>query len=134
MKTAKQLDNEIAAALAGGGSSKAKKAKRGYAIDRVTKAKRGHSSISDDQAVEIANAWHSVMTWNDPGVTMYSISSTGKIHSEKHRKQLLAYIAANIPQAQKLDDQGEAGVVTESNVADLEALRDWAKAFKLSRR
>ena len=102
------------------------------AMKSRAKPKRTRESpISDDQAVEIASAWHSVMTWNDPGVTMYSVSSTGRVHSEKHRKQLLAYIEKSIPQAQALDDRGETGVVTESNVADLEALRDWAKAFKL---
>ncbi len=116
-----QLDREIAEAL------HKQRGKRG------PRKRELHSPIDDSQAVDIANAWHSVMTWNDPGVAMYSVSSTGKIHSEKHRKQLLAYIATCIPQAQKLDARGEAGVVTESNVADLEALRDWVKAFPLKK-
>ena len=42
------------------------------------------SPIDDFQASEIASAWHSVMTWSDPGVAMYSVTSTGKVHSEKY--------------------------------------------------
>ena len=48
--------------------------------------------ITKSRAIEIAGQWHSVMTWSDPGVCMYALSSTGNVQSAKHRQQLLAYI------------------------------------------
>lgn len=89
------------------------------------------SPIDDFQASEIASAWHSVMTWNDPGVAMYSVTSTGKVHSEKHRKQLLAYIETCMPTAQDADARGEEPIVMDSNVDDLEALKEWAEAYEI---
>jgi hypothetical protein len=87
--------------------------------------------LDDFDAVEIASQWHSVMTWNDPGVAMYSVTSTGMVHSEKHRADLLTYIDDHMAAAQKLDDDGESGVVMESNVADLEALQEWVAAYEI---
>lgn len=88
--------------------------------------------ITDYEAVDIANAWHSVMTWSDPGVAMYSVSSTGKVHSEKHRAQLLAYIETCLPRAQDCDARGDEPIVMYSNVEDLEALREWVEAYEVS--
>jgi hypothetical protein len=50
------------------------------------------STISKGEAIHIASQWHSVMTWSDPGVTMYALSSTGRVQSEDHRNDLLRYI------------------------------------------
>lgn len=87
--------------------------------------------LTKNEAIEIANAWHSVMTWSDPGVVMYSLSSTGKIHNEKHRQQLIQYINTNIMSAKQQDEDGDPGVVMGTNEADLEALKEWVKAYKL---
>lgn len=88
-------------------------------------------SISDHEASLIAEQWHSVITWNDPGVAMYSVTSTGKIHSELHRERLLEYIGMNMPAAREMDEQGDPPVLAQhaSNVEELEALRTWAKHF-----
>lgn len=87
--------------------------------------------IDDLQAAEVASAWHSVMTWSDPGVAMYSVTSTGKVHSDKHRAQLLAYIDTCISAAEKCDERGEESILGLSNVDDLEALREWAMAYTI---
>lgn len=93
--------------------------------------------IDDFTAAEIASLWHSVMTWNDPGVAMYSVTSTGRVHSEKHRAQLLAYIDRCTVQARELDAKADArgedpgAVLGESNAHDLEALRAWALAYEI---
>ena len=90
--------------------------------------------ISDFDAAQIASLWHSVMTWNDPGVAMYSVTSTGKVHSEEHRANLLAYIESCMPAAEKADADGDepAGVDgLYSNVEDLEALAEWARNYKI---
>lgn len=94
--------------------------------------------ISDEQASDIASAWHSVNTWSDPGVVMYSVTSTGKVHSEDHRRRLIHYIDSCMPAAVDADecarragDDPEA-IVCESNVADLEALREWALAYPVN--
>ena len=97
----------------------------------MTRAGKEECPISDDQAVEIANAWHSVMTWNDPGVAMYSVSSTGKVHSEKHRAALLKYIDAHLEAAIEQDAAGEDPIVMDSNADDLLALREWVEAFEI---
>lgn len=87
--------------------------------------------ITNDDASMIASGWHSVMTWNDPGVAMYSVTSTGKIHSEKHRKQLIAYIEKQIPHAVDMDMEGEDPILMDSNLGDLDALKIWAISFRL---
>lgn len=91
--------------------------------------------ISDFDAAEIASAWHSVMTWNDPGVAMYSVTSTGRVHSEEHRENLIDYIDGCMMQAATLDEQGEPPVleIHASNVEELEALRDWARAYPIGK-
>lgn len=90
------------------------------------------SPINDFEAVDIASAWHSVMTWNDPGVVMYSVTSTGKVHSEEHRAKLIAYIDSCIPSAENLDNDGDSPpIVMDSNVDDLLALREWAEAYEI---
>lgn len=90
--------------------------------------------LTDEQAAEIASAWHSVMTWNDPGVVMYSVTSTGKVHSEKHRAALLTYIDSEcLPHAADLDAQGEEPILFESNTADLTALRAWVAAYRVAK-
>lgn len=53
---------------------------------------RNRKPLTRAEAIVIAQQWHSVMTWNDPGVTMYSLGSTGRVHSAEHREALLAYI------------------------------------------
>ena len=58
--------------------------------------------ITRARAIEIAASWHSVMTWNDPGVAMYALSSTGRVQSEAHRAALLAY-------TKRLQENSEAG-------------------------
>jgi hypothetical protein len=88
--------------------------------------------IDDFDASEIASAWHSVMTWNDPGVAMYSVTSTGKVHSETHRANLIAYIDNRcMPSAIAADERGDEGIRHPTNVADLEALRTWALAYEI---
>lgn len=90
--------------------------------------------IDDFDAAAIAASWHSVMTWGDPGVAMYSVTSTGKVHSEEHRENLIAYIDGCIPQAATLDSQGHAPTLPDmfdSNESELEALREWATNFKI---
>lgn len=89
------------------------------------------SPINDFEAAEIASAWHSVMTWNDPGAAMYSVTSTGKVHSEKHRKQLLAYIDSCMGCATDCDASGDDPIIMDSNVDDLQALREWAEAYEI---
>lgn len=90
--------------------------------------------ITDDEASTIASLWHSVMTWSDPGVAMYSVTSTGRVHSEKHRANLLAYIDSCMPAARSADEDGDESTGVEgcySNVEDLEALREWAEAYAI---
>ena len=95
------------------------------------------SPISFFDAADIAAQWHSVMTWSDPGVAMYSITSTGKIHSEEHRAQVLAYIEGCIPQAHKLDasdnpdDKPNLECEAESNTEALYLLAEWARMYIL---
>lgn len=89
--------------------------------------------IDNQQAALIAEGWHSVMTWNDPGVAMYSVTSTGKIHSEEHRTKLLAYIDDCMANASYNDSRGDAPCDGfESQVAELEALAEWVRAYKLA--
>jgi hypothetical protein len=88
------------------------------------------SPIDDFQAADIASAWHSVMTWNDPGVAMYSVTSTGKIHSEQHRANLISYIETCMSAAHDADKRGDDPIVMDSNVDDLIALREWATAYQ----
>jgi len=85
--------------------------------------------ITRNQAIQIASAWHSVMTWSDPGVAMYAVTSTGKVHSEEQRANLLTYIESCIPGAHNQDALGEEPIVMDSNVADLHALREWVTAY-----
>ena len=95
---------------------------------------RYEDCISDFDAAEIAGAWHSVMTWNDPGVAMYSVTSTGRVHSEEHRANLVHYIDGCIPQARLCDERGDdpcLPAMHESNVEELEALREWALAYPI---
>jgi hypothetical protein len=94
------------------------------------------SQISYFDAAEIAAQWHSVITWNDPGVTMYSVTSTGKVHSEEHRAALLDYIATKcMPTAVQLDASGDPDDAAqydcgaESNVEALEMLAEWARTY-----
>lgn len=93
--------------------------------------------LTNEQASEIAAAWHSVMTWHDPGVAMYSVTSTGKVHSETHRRNLLAYIDTCMPAAVDADEvarrRGDecSAIVCDSNVEDLQALRAWVERFDL---
>lgn len=89
--------------------------------------------LDDFDASEIAGGWHSVITWNDPGVAMYSVTSTGKVHSEEHRENLVSYIDRCLVQATKLDESGEPPMldIHNSNVEELEALREWAISYKI---
>lgn len=91
------------------------------------------SPISDGEAALIAAQWHSVITWNDPGVAMYSVTSTGRVHSELHRRRLLEYIDMNVPAAARMDEAGEFPVLMRhaTNVEELEALRQWATKFQI---
>lgn len=93
------------------------------------------SLLSYFDAAQIAASWHSVNTWGDPGVAMYSVTSTGKVHSEQHRENLIAYIDTCLVQAAKLDEnEGSEPTLPDmfkSNVEELEALRDWARTYIL---
>lgn len=90
-------------------------------------------ALNDFEASEIAEQWHSVQTWSDPGVAIYSITSTGKIHSEKHRAQVIAYIDGEcLDQALECDARGDDPIVCDSNHEDLLALREWARNFKIT--
>jgi hypothetical protein len=92
------------------------------------------SMLDDFDAAEIAASWHSVNTWNDPGVAMYSVTSTGKVHSEKHRADLIAYIDSCLPQAALCDERGDYPTLSplfSSNVEELLALREWATEYDL---
>lgn len=88
-------------------------------------------SLTNKDAALVAEQWHSVITWNDPGVAMYSVTSTGKVHGELHRERLLAYIDMNMASAREMDEQGDPPVLEQhsSNVEELEALRSWATTF-----
>jgi hypothetical protein len=93
-----------------------------------------YHDISDFDAAAIAASWHSVITWSDPGVAMYSVTSTGMVHSEEHRENLLAYIDTCVAQATDLDARDKPPTLPEmfeSNVEELEALREWATEFKI---
>ncbi len=48
--------------------------------------------ISRDAAVAISEGWWSVNTWGDPGVCLYAFGSTGRVQSEEHRDNVIAYI------------------------------------------
>ncbi len=90
--------------------------------------------IDDFDAATIAASWHSVNTWNDPGVAMYSVTSTGKVHSEEHRENLIAYIDACMAGAVAADERGDAPTLPEmfdSNAAELEALKAWAQSYEI---
>lgn len=92
------------------------------------------SAIIDNyEAALIAEQWHSVITWNDPGVAMYSVTSTGKVHNDLHRERLIAYIELNMPAAREMDEQGDPPVLAQhaSNVEELEARRTWARRFEI---
>lgn len=96
------------------------------------------SELCDFDAAEIASAWHSVNTWNDPGVAMYSVTSTGRVHSEEHRENLIAYIETCLRQAAKLDENLDDNPPMlpdyhSSNVEELEALRDWARDYQIGK-
>lgn len=96
------------------------------------------SELDDFDAAEIASAWHSVNTWNDPGVAMYSVTSTGRVHSEEHRENLIAYIETCLVQAAKLDanlDDNPPMLPDYhcSNVEELEALREWARDYQIGK-
>ena len=87
--------------------------------------------LDDFQASEIASAWHSVMSWSDPGVAMYSVTSTGRVHSEEHRGNLLAYIDAHMDAARACDASGDDPIVGESNEDDLCLLREWVETYEI---
>ena len=90
--------------------------------------------INNKEAALIAEQWHSVMTWNDPGVSMYSVTSTGKVHSERHRQNLLAYVDTCMDVARTADAQGEPPVLEShaTNVEELEEFKQWVIAFKVT--
>lgn len=101
--------------------------------------------IDDFDAAQIASAWHSVNTWNDPGVTMYSVTSTGKVHSEEHRTSLLAYTDRCILIAERINDPAGDKPVLEydgdddesfyrySSCADeLRAFRVWVECYEVT--
>jgi hypothetical protein len=61
--------------------------------------------LTRDQAVAISEGWWSVNTWGDPGVCLYAFGSTGKVQSEEHRANVLAYIKEHcLPGCAKQDD------------------------------
>lgn len=96
------------------------------------------SELDDFDASEIASAWHSVNTWNDPGVAMYSVTSTGRVHSEEHRENLIAYIETCLAQAAELDENLDDNPPMlpdyfSSNVEELEALREWARDYQIGK-
>lgn len=89
--------------------------------------------LTRDEAVSIACGWHSVMTWNDPGVWMYSLSSTGKVIDEKHRSKIISYIDEHcLPHAKTLDDKNDPPILEsfETNEEELLALREWVEQAK----
>lgn len=63
--------------------------------------------LATEQAITIASQWYSVMTWQDPGVTMYAFASTGKVQSETHREQLLNYICKECKPGASRKDKGD---------------------------
>jgi hypothetical protein len=89
--------------------------------------------ITNKEASLIAEQWHSVITWDDPGVAMYSVTSTGRVHSELHRRRLIEYIDLNVPAARGMDEVGDLPVLLQhaTNVEELEALRTWATRFEV---
>lgn len=83
--------------------------------------------ITKSEAVGIAAGWHSVMTWEDPGVTMYALSSTGRIQSPEHRAKLIDYIKTHcIPVVTErvAETKPEDEDVVEQNRVDAEELND----------
>jgi hypothetical protein len=75
------------------------------------------------------------MTWSDPGVTMYALSSTGRIQSPEHRISLIAYTKDCVATATKRIKSalrtksktygGDTMETLEQDVEDLEALLDY---------
>lgn len=70
--------------------------------------------------IEIAHAWSSVMTWNDPGVTMYAFASTGRVQSEAHRADLLRYIEKNCRAAATLNEAADEDDCSHEELDELE--------------
>lgn len=82
----------------------------------------------------IAAQWHSVMTWHDPGVCMYALSSTGAVQSKEHRQQLFDYIdkdcmvlAEKRLKKERAKKRRNRALIEEyeDDIEDLETLRDY---------
>lgn len=81
-------------------------------------------------ASEIAHSWSSVMTWNDPGVVLYAFASTGKVQSQRHRRECLAYIRDNCRKA--ADVNIAAGEYLDGH-EELDALAAYIRAAPIER-
>lgn len=87
--------------------------------------------LSRADACDIASQWWSVMTWNDPGVCMYAFGSTGKVQSEKHRAQLLAYIDTDSMACAEVNDDPEGD---KAQLRQLRAYIEGAPVERIARR
>lgn len=77
--------------------------------------------LSQTEAADVAHGWSSVMTWSDPGVCLYAFASTGgRVQSERHRADCLAYIQVHCRRA--ADTNVAAGAFLDSH-EELDALR-----------
>ena len=76
---------------------------------------------ADVRASAIASLWHSVNTWSDPGVAMYSVTSTARIHNKAHRRDVVRYI----------DDRCLPHAETFEDATDLLWLRNWALRYPI---
>lgn len=88
-------------------------------------------------AMFIASQWHSVMTWNDPGVTMYALSSTGSVQTPQHRVNLIAYIEGHCldmvrSRANCATRHPDDRAVDEEDKEQLEWLLDYVNMVPLS--
>ena len=82
------------------------------------------SELDDFDAAEIASAWY--------------FTSMGRVHSEEHRENLIAYIETCLIQAAKLDENLDDNPPMlpdyfSSNVEELEALREWARDYQIGK-
>lgn len=80
---------------------------------------RARRPLTRAEAAVIAQQWHSVTTWNDPGDVMYSLGSTGRVHSAEHREALLKYIDDHCLNAKR---------ATRRDLTELKELRAWIEA------
>lgn len=80
--------------------------------------------LTHKQAIEIANQWYSVNTWADPGVWLYSFTSTGGVIDQEHRTNQLSYLDSLIRKCPQWGGEIEPHE-KEQDLSDLKQLREY---------